>query len=88
MRYFHKTQQKFFCPTINVDKLVTLVDKEVLDKAGVDGVLPVINCVQKGFYKVLGNGVWKKPAIVKAKFFSKLAEKKILAAGGICIPIA
>lgn len=88
MRYYHKTKQQFHCPTINVDKLVTLVDKEVLDKASTDGVLPVINVVQKGYFKVLGNGVWKKPAIVKAKFFSKLAEKKILAAGGICIPIA
>ena len=29
MRYFHKTQQKFFCPTINVEKLHTLISEEV-----------------------------------------------------------
>ena len=29
MRYFHKTQNKFFCPTINVEKLWTLVSAEV-----------------------------------------------------------
>ena len=29
MRYFHKTQNKFFCPTINVEKLWTLVSVEV-----------------------------------------------------------
>jgi len=29
MRYFHKTQNKFHCPTINVEKLWTLVSAEV-----------------------------------------------------------
>jgi hypothetical protein len=29
MRYFHKTNNKFFCPTINLDKIWTLVDEEV-----------------------------------------------------------
>ena len=29
MRYFHKTQNKFFCPTINVEGLWTLVSAEV-----------------------------------------------------------
>ena len=27
MRYFHKTQNKFFCPVINLDKLWTLVSE-------------------------------------------------------------
>jgi len=35
---------------------------------------------------VLGKGVLPKiPVIVKAKLFSALAEKKIKAAGGVCI---
>jgi hypothetical protein len=29
MRYFHKNQQKFFCPNINVEKLWTLTTPEV-----------------------------------------------------------
>ncbi len=33
-------------------------------------------------YKVLGDGVLEKPAIVKATAFSKLAEEKIKKAGG------
>jgi ribosomal protein L15 len=34
---------------------------------------------------VLGKGsLPKTPLIVKAKFFSRIAEKKIKAAGGIC----
>jgi large subunit ribosomal protein L27Ae len=85
MRYFHKTQQKFFCPTINVEKLAQLQAK---DQVVAEGKLPVINCIDAGFYKVLGNGVIHTAAIVKAKFFSKLAEKKIVQAGGVCVPIA
>ena len=30
----------------------------------------------------------KQPVIVKAKFFSKLAEQKIKAAGGACVLVA
>jgi large subunit ribosomal protein L27Ae len=38
-----------------------------------------------GFHKVLGKGVLPKlPLVVRAKLFSKKAEKKITAAGGIC----
>jgi hypothetical protein len=29
MRHFHKTTQKYFCPTINVDKLWSLVSEQV-----------------------------------------------------------
>ena len=36
--------------------------------------------------KVLGKGVLpKQPVIVKARFFSRVAEEKIKAAGGACI---
>jgi large subunit ribosomal protein L27Ae len=84
MRYFHKTQQKFYCPTVNVEKLGSFVGEQKAEGEKI----PVIDCVANGYYKVLGNGVWKTAAIVKAKFFSKLAEKKIVAAGGVCVPIA
>jgi Ribosomal protein L15 len=40
----------------------------------------------QGYYKVLGKGrIPKQPVIVKAKFFSKLAEEKIKAVGGACV---
>jgi large subunit ribosomal protein L27Ae len=91
MRYYHKTQQKFFCPTVNVDKIWTLVSAQTLAnaKTRTDGKVPVIDCVAAGFHKVLGNGLIPKvPVIVKAKIFSTLAEKKIRAAGGVCVLIA
>jgi hypothetical protein len=47
MRHFHLTKQKYWCPTINLDKLWTLVSeqtrefyKDKTDKA------PVIDCVR------------------------------------------
>ena len=42
--------------------------------------------VQFGIFKCLGKGkLPKQPIAVKAKFFSKEAEKKIKDAGGACI---
>ena len=29
MRHFHKTTQKYFCPTVNVDKLTSLITAQV-----------------------------------------------------------
>lgn len=42
--------------------------------------------VQQGYYKVLGKGLLpRQPVIVKARFFSFKAEKKIKSAGGACV---
>jgi len=89
MRYFHKTTQQFFRPTINVDRVWTLVSAQIKDKyakAKETDEMPVIDVTQAGFFKVLGAGnVPAQPCIVKAKFFSKKAEKKINEAGGVCV---
>ena len=43
----------------------------------------------QGFFKVLGKGALPKiPLIVKAKLFSKTAEKRIKEAGGVCVLVA
>lgn len=40
----------------------------------------------QGYYKVLGKGkLPKQPVIVKARFFSRVAEQKIKAVGGACV---
>lgn len=87
MRYFHKTTQKYHCPTMNIDKLWTLVPSETRQKAaGQDGMAPVVDVTKAGVFKVLGKGALpKQPIIVKAMFFSKSAEKKIKEAGGACV---
>jgi len=86
MRYFHKTMNKFHCPIVNIDKLWSLVPEAVKEKVDGDSSAPLLDVTQHGFFKVLGKGdLPKQPMVVKAKFFSKLAEKKIKEAGGAVI---
>eukprot|EP00002_Diphylleia_rotans_P029450 TRINITY_DN5_c0_g1_i3.p2 TRINITY_DN5_c0_g1~~TRINITY_DN5_c0_g1_i3.p2 ORF type:complete len:148 (+),score=23.13 TRINITY_DN5_c0_g1_i3:85-528(+) len=90
MRHFHLLRNHYFCPTLNVDKLWTLVSEqtrtayaEKKDKA------PVIDVTKAGFFKVLGKGFLPKiPVVVRARFFSLRAEKKIKSVGGVCQLIA
>ena len=92
MRWFHKKANGSFCKTVNVEMLWNLVDEGVYDKAKAAGAgadAPVIDCVRLGIFKVLGKGkIPEVPLIVKAKYFSKMAESKIVAAGGICVLVA
>lgn len=51
--------------------------------AGSSGQALVIDVTKHGIFKVLGKGVLpEQPVLVKAKFVSKLAEKKIREVGG------
>lgn len=89
MRYFHKTNNQYYSKEINVDKLWSLVGDEVAKeaqaKAG-SGQAPVIDLTARGITKLLGKGELPKlPVIVKARFFSTLAEKKIKSVGGACV---
>ncbi|XP_073158057.1 large ribosomal subunit protein uL15x-like [Henckelia pumila] len=84
---FHKLRNKFFCPTINVDQLWSMVSQEVKNKASKDNV-PLIDVTQFGmpkfgYFKVLGKDLLPadKPVVVKAK----LMEKKIKEAGGAVV---
>jgi len=87
MRTFHQKKIHDFCPTINLDKIWTLVPESVrLQFEKNTKTAPVIDVTQYGYFKVLGNGnLPKQPVVVKAKFFSSNAEKKIKAAGGACL---
>ncbi|XP_069079766.1 large ribosomal subunit protein uL15-like [Pleurodeles waltl] len=91
MRYFHLKKNQQFCPTINLDKLWTLVSEQtrVNYAKKPEGPAPIIDVVQSGYYKVLGKGkLPKQPVIVKAKFFSRKAEEKIKDVGGACVLMA
>jgi len=89
MRNFHvhPNNSNLYQPGINLDKLWSLVSDQTRTKyAGQTAKAPVIDCSRAGFYKVLGKGVLpKQPVIVKARFFSRIAEEKIKAVGGACI---
>ncbi|PHJ22161.1 60s ribosomal protein l27a [Cystoisospora suis] len=88
MRHFHLLKNQYVRPILNVDRLWSLVSKATFEKAeqGKDSKAPVIDVTKSGFFKVLGKGEMPKvPVIVKARFFSRLAEKKIKEAGGVCV---
>ncbi|GIY04119.1 60S ribosomal protein L27a [Caerostris darwini] len=88
MRNFHLKKNQKFMPIINIDKLWSLVSEKTREmyKDHPEGKAPVIDVVNAGYYKVLGKGrLPKQPVIVKARFFSKDAEKKIKSVGGACI---
>jgi len=90
MRVFHMQRNWKHCPTVNTDKLWTLVSEQTRKAAEKSkDKAPVIDVTKSGYFKVLGKGVMPKiPVIVKAKLFSKTAEKRIKEAGGACVLIA
>ena len=58
MRHFHLTRNQNWRPTINVDKLWSLVPEE--QKKGLtenSNIVPVIDTLRFGYGKVLGNGM-------------------------------
>jgi len=85
MRHFHLMRNRYYMPTINVDKLWNLVGDDVKKSASSSNA-PVIDVQKLGYFKVLGSGKLPEiPMVVKAKVFTKLAEKKIQKAGGACV---
>ena len=57
MRHYHLTRNAHWTTIINVDKLWTLVpaaEKESLTESS--DVVPVIDILQHGYGKILGNG--------------------------------
>ena len=90
MRTFHLKRGQAHCPVVNVDKLWSMCPEGVYEKAKAAGSntdnVPVLDVTKLGFFKVLGKGVLPSvPLIVKARYFSLDAEKKIKAAGGACL---
>ncbi|EAZ40640.1 hypothetical protein OsJ_25107 [Oryza sativa Japonica Group] len=86
MRYFHRLRNKFYSPAVNVERLWSMVPAEQAAKAAGAGKAPLLDVTQFGYFKVLGKGLLpEKPIVVKAKLISKVAEKKIKAAGGAVV---
>merc|ERR1712134_149121 len=90
MRHFHVKQNPIYCNSINIEKLWSLVSEEDRKAAAANpATAPIIDVTKRGFFKVLGKGrLPAQPVIVKARFFSRAAEEKIKAAGGVCVAVA
>ena len=87
MRNFHvrKNGLNHYCPSVNLDKLWSLVSEQARKRADKTKV-PVIDVTKAGYSKVLGKGLLpKQPFIVKARLFSKTAEDKINKPGGVSV---
>lgn len=73
-------ENHYHCPTINIDKLISLPEAQA---EAPSGSVPVIDLVHLGKFKLLGKGKLDRPFIVKTRFVSKQAEQKIKEAGGV-----
>ena len=76
MRYFHKQQNHFWKPVINLDKLWTLIPQEKREEylAKKGDKAPVLDLLPLGYAKVLGKGrIPEIPIVVKARY-CKLSE--------------
>ncbi len=83
IRVFNLQRNRQHHPSINIDKIWNLVSEQT---RAIKNAVPVIDVTKAGFFKVLGKGFLPtQPVVVKAKFFSKIAENKIKAVGGACV---
>jgi large subunit ribosomal protein L27Ae len=88
MKKYHVKPAQSHCPTINIDRLWSFVPRAIYEAATAEAA-PVVDVTKLGYFKVLGKGALPdKPMVVKAKFVSALAEKKIKAAGGAVVLVA
>uniref|UniRef100_A0A452FBD1 Large ribosomal subunit protein uL15 n=1 Tax=Capra hircus TaxID=9925 RepID=A0A452FBD1_CAPHI len=79
MRQYHLKRNQGFCPTINHDKLWTLVSTQTRVNAAKTktGAAPITDVVSQGM-----------KAKLKAKLFSRRAEEKIKGIGAACVLVA
>lgn len=90
-RHFHLQRNASFTPILNVDKLWTLVggaDAFAAAEAEYKKTkkAAVIDLTKYGVFKLTGKGKLPElPVVVKTRFVSKIAEAKIIKAGGAVV---
>lgn len=89
MKYDHLDKNQRICPTVNPDKLWTLVSEQTRVKAAKTnckktGAAPVTDVVWLDYHRVLREGkLPKQPIIMNAKLFSRAEKTK--GVGGACV---
>ncbi len=81
----HVYELSLMCVNLQLWALVPIEQREkyLAGKAGKD-TAPVLDLLPLGYSKVLGKGrIPEIPLIVKARYFSKDAERRIKEAGGV-----
>eukprot|EP01084_Bolivina_argentea_P028529 53021_1 len=84
MRHFHKKANPTWKPTMNLSQLAKLIPADQKN-AKKGGELPVVDLLAHGYSKLLGSGHLEIPCIVKARYVSEKAEKKLRKAGGAVV---
>ena len=84
MRHFHKKANPTWKPTLNLSQLAKLIPADQKN-AKKGGELPVVDLLAHGYSKLLGSGNLEIPCIVKARYVSEKAEKKLRKAGGAAV---
>lgn len=91
MRHFHLTRNSSFCPTVNIDKLWSMVpadEKKDFPKQTGE-LVPVVDTLALGYGKVLGKGrLPDLPLIVKARFVSEVRSFLLAIAPHPSVPTA
>ena len=85
MRHFHKKANPTWKPTLNLSNVAKFISQQEASVAKKGAELPIVDLLEHGYSKLLGNGRVAVPCIVKARWVSKKAEKKIRKAGGAVV---
>ena len=85
MRHYHKKANPSWKPTINLSNVAKFIATQEAAVAKKGAELPVVDLLEHGYSKLLGHGRVAVPCIVKARWVSKKAEKKIRKAGGAVV---
>jgi large subunit ribosomal protein L27Ae len=85
MRHFHKKANPTWKPTINLSAISKLIPKDQASSAKKGNAIPVVDLLSHGYAKLLGGGDVTVPMIVKARYVSEKAEKKLRKAGGAVV---
>merc|ERR1712203_132284 len=86
MRHYHFKKN---AATVRSHKpSVNVCDLPAMAPAADGAKLPVLDLTAKGIFKVLGKGHVARPLIVKARFVSRIAERKLKSVGGAVVVTA
>ena len=87
MRHFHKLKNHYHCPIINLDKLWTLVGEEKRVECAKDKSKGARDRPHRPRHLQAPRqgSAPEQPVVVKCRYISKLAEKKIKEVGGAAI---
>ena len=85
MSHSHLQHNHEWKPILNIDKLVTFIPEKHREKYtdASSNTVTVLNLLDHGYAKLLSKGRISFPVVVRARYVSAEAEKKITDAGGV-----